>query len=64
LTQPAAARVVVAAYGHACGVRVLRVLRVLRFDSGLWPLRVVVAAVAAIYSLLPQAEISNISEPS
>ena len=33
-----------AAYGHACGVRVLRVLRVLRFDSGLWPLRVVVAA--------------------
>jgi hypothetical protein len=54
----------VAAYGHACGVRVLRVLRVLRFDSGLWPLRVVVAAVAAIYSLLPQAEISNISEPS
>ena len=30
----------VAAYGHACGVRVQKVLRVLRFDSGLWPLRV------------------------
>ena len=26
-------RVVVAAYGHACGVRVQKVLRVLRFDS-------------------------------
>ena len=50
---PSGPRVVVAAYGHACGVRVQRVLRVLRFDGGLWPLRVVVAAVAAIYSPLP-----------
>ena len=33
----------VAAYRHACGVRVQKVLRVLRFDSGLWPLRVVVS---------------------
>ena len=32
-----------AAYRHACGVRVQKVLRVLRFDSGLWPLRVVVS---------------------
>ena len=37
-------RVVVLPFGHAFGVRVQRVLRVLRFDSGLWPLRVVVAA--------------------
>ena len=66
---PSGPRVVVAAYGHACGVRVQRVLRVqgvlrvLRFDSGLWPLRVVVAAVAAIYSPLLEAEVSNTSEP-
>ncbi len=33
LTGPAGPRVVVAAYGHACGVRVQRVQRVLRFDS-------------------------------
>ena len=33
LTAPLALRVVVAAYGHACGVRVQKVLRVLRFDS-------------------------------
>ena len=46
-------RVVVSPFGHAFGVRVHRVLRVLRFDSGLWPLRVVVAAVAAVYSPLP-----------
>ena len=45
--------VVVSPFGHAFGVRVHRVLRVLRFDSGLWPLRVVVAAVAAVYSPLP-----------
>ena len=41
---PSGPRVVVAAFGHAFGVRVQRVLRVMRFDSGLWPLRVVVAA--------------------
>ena len=45
---PSGPRVVVAAYGHAYGVRVLRVLRVLRFDSGLWPLRVVVAAMGPL----------------
>jgi hypothetical protein len=33
LTAASPLRVVVAAYGHACGVRVQKVLRVLRFDS-------------------------------
>ena len=35
LTAAAPLRVVVVAYGHACGVRVQKVLRVLRFDSPL-----------------------------
>jgi hypothetical protein len=48
LMGPSGPRVVVAAYGHACGVRVQRVLRVMRFDSGLWPLRVVVAAMGPL----------------
>ena len=43
----------VAAYGHACGVRVQKVLRVLRFDSGLWPLRVVVSPPLAAIIYMP-----------